>query len=583
MSEKTPETAGRRAGSRLLAFVYASGGLIVYFFALFIYYNGNNAAAIVVEPKWHVGVLFFLPVLAQLVGVAYHVENDKGKHDYFYRFSMRVSFVSTVLYSFFWVMYSSDFRFYSIFSGLALVIVGLLICLVIVIMCAFMQEPNKAHWRRLSDIRTGAANEPLWALLFLFFVIFLNVTFLFGFAFAFHDQQCLTDSKGARPALRMANYDSADDIAPAALVAATNDNAKAREPGSNAAVGSPGPPNEKADAISDKDTDYHFFFKSGEAQLFPPEQKLPKTDEEKVKAEEVKVKEDNAYASLCALPATETGVPSIEPPQRTKWLMEWHSRFSHFERFNARFNRCSLQRIRRRIEAVTANGAQVRVILIGQGDNHPVAENGHYRSNYELSEARVHNVRYEITGTLKTEQDSGAWHNLEWLTLPASDESRQDEVLEKIFSNLDAFDKKHPELTDLNMRVVKALIIPVAGDLTSLQMTQFSRPQFKGLRLMDYMYFSIYTITTTGYGDIIPTTAYAKFVISVANICEVLFLVVFFNALVSIRGDKSKDLIVAAQQIAAACAVSIREDKSKDINIKDNQDPDNEILDMHPR
>jgi hypothetical protein len=55
------------------------------------------------------------------------------------------------------------------------------------------------------------------------------------------------------------------------------------------------------------------------------------------------------------------------------------------------------------------------------------------------------------------------------------------------------------------------------------------------LSLMDYMYFTIYTITTTGYGDIVPTTTYAKFLCSVANILEVFFLVVFFNALLSAR------------------------------------------------
>ena len=72
-------------------------------------------------------------------------------------------------------------------------------------------------------------------------------------------------------------------------------------------------------------------------------------------------------------------------------------------------------------------------------------------------------------------------------------------------------------------------------------MKELSRRQFRELSLMDYMYFSIYTITTTGYGDIIPTTSYSKFVISIANICEVLFLVVFFNALVSIRSTHRHD------------------------------------------
>jgi hypothetical protein len=60
---------------------------------------------------------------------------------------------------------------------------------------------------------------------------------------------------------------------------------------------------------------------------------------------------------------------------------------------------------------------------------------------------------------------------------------------------------------------------------------------FIPLSLMDYMYFTIYTITTTGYGDIVPITPFAKFLCSSANILEVFFLVVFFNALLSVKGE----------------------------------------------
>jgi hypothetical protein len=60
------------------------------------------------------------------------------------------------------------------------------------------------------------------------------------------------------------------------------------------------------------------------------------------------------------------------------------------------------------------------------------------------------------------------------------------------------------------------------------------------LSLMDYMYFTIYTITTTGYGDIVPTTTYAKFLCSLANILEVFFLVVFFNALLSAKRRRER-------------------------------------------
>ncbi|HKV42197.1 MAG TPA: BACON domain-containing carbohydrate-binding protein, partial [Blastocatellia bacterium] len=68
-------------------------------------------------------------------------------------------------------------------------------------------------------------------------------------------------------------------------------------------------------------------------------------------------------------------------------------------------------------------------------------------------------------------------------------------------------------------------------------MTSPPDPPAPPLKLMDYLYFSIYTITTTGNGDIIPTTPYSKFLVSFANITEVIFLVVFFNALISLRSN----------------------------------------------
>jgi len=50
--------------------------------------------------------------------------------------------------------------------------------------------------------------------------------------------------------------------------------------------------------------------------------------------------------------------------------------------------------------------------------------------------------------------------------------------------------------------------------------------------LMDYLYFMIYTTTTTGYGDLRPASPFAKFVVSVANLIEVFFVVIFFNLVI---------------------------------------------------
>lgn len=60
------------------------------------------------------------------------------------------------------------------------------------------------------------------------------------------------------------------------------------------------------------------------------------------------------------------------------------------------------------------------------------------------------------------------------------------------------------------------------------------------LQLLDYIYFTTYTITTTGYGDIVPISGFAKFICSIANFFELFFVVVFFNCLVAAAGEKTK-------------------------------------------
>jgi len=58
------------------------------------------------------------------------------------------------------------------------------------------------------------------------------------------------------------------------------------------------------------------------------------------------------------------------------------------------------------------------------------------------------------------------------------------------------------------------------------------------LNLMDYI---LYSITKTGYADIKPTTMYAKFLSTLINIIEIFFIVVFFNALLSVKRVNEED------------------------------------------
>lgn len=85
------------------------------------------------------------------------------------------------------------------------------------------------------------------------------------------------------------------------------------------------------------------------------------------------------------------------------------------------------------------------------------------------------------------------------------------------------------------------------------------------LNLIEYLYFTIYTITTTGYGDIVPITAYAKMLSSVVNIFELFFLVMFFNALLA--SAKGRDELGAKGRANRRTNSSLR-DSNKDLENK---------------
>jgi len=59
--------------------------------------------------------------------------------------------------------------------------------------------------------------------------------------------------------------------------------------------------------------------------------------------------------------------------------------------------------------------------------------------------------------------------------------------------------------------------------------------------LLDYLYFTVYTITTTGYGDIQPKDGFAKFVTSLANLYELFYIVIFFNVLISASRERGAE------------------------------------------
>ena len=160
----------RSSKTGITVYSYAILGILVYFITLLLARNYNSA-----ETKW-VAVLFLIPPFASIIGVGIHVKRGTPSTDgYFYNFSMLVSCLSTLFYCALWVLYCLGF--YSLWlSIVSLIGVAVLLALIGMMMCAFLQDMAEADWPRLSALRNGASNEQLWALCFLFFVIFLAVS-----------------------------------------------------------------------------------------------------------------------------------------------------------------------------------------------------------------------------------------------------------------------------------------------------------------------------------------------------------------------------------------------------------------------
>jgi len=176
-------------------------------------------------------------------------------------------------------------------------------------------------------------------------------------------------------------------------------------------------------------------------------------------------------------------------------------------KLNCNANQKKLKDLIDRIKMLTQDQQRIRISVVGYSDKSPIV-GAMYQSNYELAEARAQNTKHLIHEILTTGSYDNELRNIDWAVQSLSN-----------------------ELPDSEKQVKVSL--ERGFDDSSSMLLKGQRPN--SLNLMDYVYFANYTITTTGYGDIIPTTSYAKFICSFTNICEVFFLVVFFNVLLSLR------------------------------------------------
>jgi len=107
------------------------------------------------------------------------------------------------------------------------------------------------------------------------------------------------------------------------------------------------------------------------------------------------------------------------------------------------------------------------------------------------------------------------------------------------------YKKKLEEFRTISQKVDSALVFYESekdkGNRRITEVYVTSIPYITRSNRLDLTDYILYSITTAGYGDIKPTTPYAKFLSILVNIVGIFFLVVFFNALLSVKKINEED------------------------------------------
>ena len=190
------------------------------------------------------------------------------------------------------------------------------------------------------------------------------------------------------------------------------------------------------------------------------------------------------------------------------------------------------------------NEGPIQIILEGHATATDLDEkSAAYKSNFELSHARILHTQTAIVKALGEsfhERGTSKWYNLEWVVLPYSNEiskrkgdRRRQTSVEVSIASLEGhwFQRQTEQLLAIDQDIVF-----LQDDHQELIREHSLGRREHDLDLLDYMYFTIYTITTSGYGDIVPVVPRARFISSLVNIVEVFFVVVFFNVFFSVSG-----------------------------------------------
>jgi hypothetical protein len=446
--------------------------------ASFLLFLGGLISNRLAKEPWLVVLLLSIPVITQLIGIAFIYWRDHIRSfSTYYAWMMGICvFTTYVLWSLYnWVHES---LFLSVIAVSATIIIAAFVILMTIAIMRVPASNDSGQKVRLVNLRSDVQQEPFLALL-LFFSAFLCVSYLFGLAFAFYDK---TMPHNGKPALFMKNLYAEPTGSP-------NPDPKASAPQSE---------------IRKEASAYKIYFRTAKA--------VPEIGDFEI-----------------------YNVPAEAWRRNPKEIKETvNLRKSNHETFTALIDK---------VKEGTENDGRIRIMLTGRADDTSTVGTP-YSSNYELSQARAQNVEMKILENLAkplVKTSEFRWRNIEWVIDPVSNEPDAP-PLDALFPAKEEVRRNNG--SNAANRIVEIRVEPVEQEFASVQMTEIRNQSkilpYKQLDLMDYIYFANYTITTTGYGDIMPTTPYSKFLCSLANIFEVFFLVVFFNTLLSTRkGDEA--------------------------------------------
>jgi hypothetical protein len=112
----------------------------------------------------------------------------------------------------------------------------------------------------------------------------------------------------------------------------------------------------------------------------------------------------------------------------------------------------------------------------------------------------------------------------------------------------------HLNKTETEWSDIRGLVPKLSVEVQLVMSAESANETPRKSSLLDYSYFMIYTITTTGYGDLVPSAPFTRFLASIANLFEMFFIVIIFNVILGMREAPST---VAAKAVPDTPAVTV--------------------------